>query len=650
METILWQPSAERIRSANITSFREAINTRFGRRLIDEDDLHAWSVVEKQHFWRFLWDWAGIIGSPGETILAGDGSMMGARWFPEARLNYAENLLRRRGPGDAVVFRGENKVHVRWSYDQLYGTVSRLAQMLKAAGVGQGDRVAAIMPNMPETLAAMLAATSLGAVWSSCSPDFGAPGVIDRFGQIEPKVLFATDGYFYNGKTIDIREKVAEVLASLPTVRATVIVPYTSAKPSVDGLSGAQVLEEAIAPFSEAPPEFTQVPFNHPLFILYSSGTTGKPKCIVHGTGGTLLQHVKEHRLHCDIKPGDRVFYFTTCGWMMWNWLMTALASEATLLLYDGSPFYPSGKALFDYADDERMTFFGTSAKFIQALQKNEEEPVRTHRLETLRTMASTGSPLLPENFAYVYRAIKSDLHLASISGGTDILSCFLLGDPTLPVWPGELQTPGLGMAVAAFDDQGRAVREQKGELVCTEPFPSQPVGFWNDPVGAKLRAAYFERFPGTWHHGDFIEQTSHGGWVIYGRSDTLLNPGGVRIGTAEIYRQVEQLPEVVESVAVGQEWDGDVRVVLFVVLRDGLTLDTALTDRIRRRIRDACSPRHVPAKVLQVSDIPRTRSGKITELAVREAVHNRPLKNIEALANPDAVDQYRNRPELLTS
>ncbi|MCP5364200.1 MAG: acetoacetate--CoA ligase [Hyphomicrobiales bacterium] len=650
MDSILWQPSAERIRSANITGFREAINTRFSRRLIDADDLHSWSVVEKQHFWRYLWDWAGIIGRPGETVLAGDGTMTGARWFPEARLNYAENLLRRRGPDHAVVFRGEDKVQVRWSYDQLYGMVSRLAQMLKAAGVGQGDRVAAVMPNMPETLAAMLATASLGAVWSSCSPDFGAPGVIDRFGQIEPKVLFAADGYFYNGKTIDIREKVAEVLVGLPTVSATVIIPYASANPSVDRLPGAQVLEDAIAPFSEAPLEFTQVPFNHPLFILYSSGTTGKPKCIVHGTGGTLLQHVKEHRLHCDIKPGDRVFYFTTCGWMMWNWLMSALASEATLLLYDGSPFYPSGKVLFDYADDERMTFFGTSAKFIQALQKNEDEPVRTHQLEALRTMASTGSPLLPENFAYVYRAIKSDLHLASISGGTDILSCFLLGDPTLPVWGGELQTPGLGMAVAAFDDQGRAIREQKGELVCTEPFPCQPVGFWNDPLGAKLRAAYFERFPATWHHGDFIEQTAHGGWVIYGRSDALLNPGGVRIGTAEIYRQVEQLPEILESVVVGQEWDGDVRVVLFVVLRDGLALDPALTDRIRRRIRDACSPRHVPAKVLQVSDIPRTRSGKITELAVREAIHNRPIKNVEALANPDAIDQYRNRPELLTN
>ncbi|HYH18189.1 MAG TPA: acetoacetate--CoA ligase [Azospirillum sp.] len=647
METPLWRPSDERVLAANITTFCAAVNQRFGTHLAGYDDLWDWSVARKEDFWRFLWDWAGIKGEPGDTVLRDGDRMPGAQWFPEATLNYAENLLANAGDGDAVVFWGEDKVKRRWSHAELRAEVSRLQQALKAAGVGIGDRVAACMPNLPETLAAMLATASLGAVWSSCSPDFGVQGIVDRFGQIEPKVFFAPDAYWYNGKAHDVRGKAKEVLEQLPTVTTAVIVPYVAEDADLSGIRNGVGYRDFLKPHQPAEPAFERLPFNHPLFILYSSGTTGKPKCIVHGAGGTLLQHVKEHRLHCDMRPGDRFFYFTTCGWMMWNWLMTGLASGATLLLYDGSPFAPDGNILFDYADAEGMTLFGTSAKYIQSLEKNGLEPAKTHKLTTVRTMTSTGSPLMPENFDFVYRGIKQDLHLASISGGTDIVSCFVLGDPTAPVWKGEIQCRGLGLAVAAFDDEGRPVQGEKGELVCTKPFPSMPVGFWVDPDGAKYRAAYFERFPNVWTHGDFIEQTTHGGWVIYGRSDAVLNPGGVRIGTAEIYRQVEQLPEIMEAVCIGQDWDGDVRVVLFVVLREGMKLDKALEDTIKKRIKDNCSPRHVPAKIVQVSDIPRTRSGKITELAVRDVVHGRAVKNTEALSNPQALDEFRDRPEL---
>lgn len=647
MDTPLWSPSEERIAQANLTVFREAANARFGLRLDDYDALYNWSIAEKERFWRFLWEWAGLTGDLGAVDLLDGDKMPGARWFPEARLSYAENLLAGAPDDTAVVFWGEDKVKVRWSGTELKATVSRLQQALKAKGVGKGDRVAAIMPNMPETLAAMIATTSLGAVWSSCSPDFGIQGITDRFGQIEPKVVFAPDAYWYNGKSHDVRAKVAEVLKDLPTVVATVIVPYVDKDPDLSAIPGAVGFHDFMAPHPVAEPTFERVEFDHPLFILYSSGTTGKPKCIVHGTGGTILQHVKEHRLHCDLKPGDRLFYFTTCGWMMWNWLVTGLASGTTLVLYDGSPFAPTGNILFDYADAEQVTLFGTSAKFIQSLEKSGLEPMKTHSLASVRALASTGSPLMPENFEFVYRSIKQDLHLASISGGTDIMSCFVLGNPISPVWKGEIQTRGLGMAVEAFDDNGHAVRGEKGELVCTRPFPSMPIGFWADPDGSKYRSAYFDRFPNIWVHGDFIEQTEHGGWVIYGRSDAVLNPGGVRIGTAEIYRQVEQLPEIMEAVCIGQEWDGDVRVVLFVVLREGMKLDEALAATIRKRIKDNCSPRHVPAKIVQVTDIPRTRSGKITELAVRDAVHGRPIKNTEALSNPQALDEFRERTEL---
>jgi acetoacetyl-CoA synthetase len=518
---------------------------------------------------------------------------------------------------------------------ELHALVSRLQQALQAEGVGKGDRVAGYLPNLPESVAAMLATASLGAIWSSCSPDFGVQGVLDRFGQIEPKVLFHGDGYLYGGKRFELREKVERVLAGLPSVRKVVTVGYEG------GFGGFE------SGFQAREVRYERVGFNDPLYILYSSGTTGVPKCIVHGTGGTLLQHLKEHRLHSDVKGGDRLFYFTTLGWMMWNWLVSGLASGATLLLYDGSPFVGRGRVVFDFADASGMTHLGTSAKFIDAIAKAGLKPRATHRLESLRAILSTGSPLLPESFDYVYRDVKSDVCLSSISGGTDIVSCFVLGNPTGPVWRGEIQAKGLGMAVEVFDEQGHPIENDKGELVCTKPFPSMPVGFWNDPDGAKYRAAYFEKYPNVWRHGDWCEITPHGGIVIYGRSDAVLNPGGVRIGTAEIYRQVEQLDEVLESLVIGQDWQGDVRVVLFVKLKEGASLSEDLVAAIKKRIRDNTTPRHVPAKILQVMDIPRTKSGKIVELAVREVVHGRPVKNLEALANPEALEHFRNRAEL---
>jgi acetoacetyl-CoA synthetase len=573
--------------------------------------------------------------------------MPGAHWFPDARLNFAENLLRRRDDGDALIFWGEDKVRRCVSYKALYDQVSQVAQALKAAGITEGDRVAGYLPNMPEAAVAMLAVSSLGAIWSSCSPDFGVNGVVDRFGQIEPKILFAADGYFYNGKTHDSLEKIAEIQQRIPSLEKVVIVPYTRETFPLDAIKNALPLPQFVADYQPEAITFKQLPFDHPLYIMFSSGTTGVPKCIVHGAGGTLLQHLKEHRLHTDVKPGDRTFFFTTCGWMMWNWLISGLAAETTILLYDGSPFYPDGNVLFDYADAEKMTQFGTSAKFIDAINKAGLSPKTSHNLSTVRTLCSTGSPLVPEAFDFVYEQIKQDMCLSSISGGTDIISCFALGNPVLPVYRGELQCRGLAMQVEVWNDEGQPVRGEKGELVCTRPFPSMPIGFWNDPDGEKYHSAYFDRFPNVWCHGDYVELTTQDGTVIYGRSDAVLNPGGVRIGTAEIYRQVEQLESVVESLVIGQEWEGDVRVVLFVRLRDGLTLDDALIDQIKKQIRANTTPRHVPARVVQVSDIPRTKSGKIVELAVREVVHNRPVKNKEALANPEALELFANRPEL---
>jgi len=646
----IWKPSPERIAAANVTRFAQGVRESWGVDVPDYASLHRWSVERPEQFWDAMWGFADIVSeSKGDTVLEDPARMPGARWFPEAWLSYAENLLLRRDDAPAIIFRGEDRVRRSLTYAELYDAVSRLAQAMREAGIVPGDRVAGYLPNMPETVIAMLATASVGAIWSSCSPDFGVRGVVDRFGQIEPRLLVTADGYFYNGKRHDSLEKVRTILAEISSIEKVVVVPYTTENPALDTVPRAVTLEDFTSGYGGEAIAFERLPFDHPLFIMYSSGTTGVPKCIVHGAGGTLIQHLKEHQLHSDIRSGDRLFYFTTCGWMMWNWLVSALASEATLLLYDGSPFHPDGNALFDFAEEARATHFGTSAKFIDAAKKAGIAPRRTHDLGDMRVVLSTGSPLVPESFDYVYSDIKEDVCLSSISGGTDIISCFALGNPALPVYRGEIQCIGLGMKVEVFDEQGRSVVGEKGELVCTAPFPCMPVGFWNDPDDEKYRAAYFDKFSNVWCHGDYVLLTEHGGLIIYGRSDAVLNPGGVRIGTAEIYRQVEQLDEVVESLVIGQDWEGDVRVVLFVVLREGVALDDELRQRIRAQIRANASPRHVPARIVQVADIPRTKSGKIVELAVRDVVHGREVKNKEALANPQALDLYRGLAELET-
>jgi acetoacetyl-CoA synthetase len=650
----LWQPSAQAIAASNMQAFMRAAGARHGRQFDDYDALYAWSIAEPEQFWREVWSFCGVVAdSPGNVTVEHRERMPGARWFPQARLNFAENLLRRRDGAAAIVFWGEDRVQSSVTFAELHQEVSRLAQALRHCGVKAGDRVAAYLPNIPGAVIAMLAAASIGAVWSSCSPDFGVQGVLDRFGQIEPKILFAADGYFYNGKTIDVLPRVAEIVAALPSLERVIMIPYTQRAPDLGEIPRCIDVNALMAPFKPRTIEFERLPFNHPLYILYSSGTTGVPKCIVHGAGGTLLQHLKEHVLHVGVGRDDRVFYFTTLGWMMWNWQVTALAAGATLLLYDGSPFARGGNIVFDFADATGMTVLGTSAKFIDALAKNNLRPRKTHRLDTLRAILSTGSPLVPEGFDYVYEHIKQDVNLASMSGGTDIIACFVNGNPILPVWRGEIQCRALGMKVEVYDDSGQSVQGAKGELVCTASFPSMPVGFWNDADGAKYRAAYFEQYPNVWRHGDYVELTERGGMIIYGRSDAVLNPGGVRIGTAEIYRQVEKLDEVVESLVIGQDWPPqqptDVRIVLFVRLREGRILDDALAEKIRQQIRANTTIRHVPAKVLQVTDIPRTKSGKIVELAVRNIVHGRAIKNIEALANPEALALFRDRPELAT-
>ena len=646
----LWQPSATRVAGTQLTGFHAAASAAAGRPLLDYGALHQWSVREAPAFWALLWDWAGIVGDRGERLVADRDRMPGARFLPDARLNVTENLLRGDDTAVAIIATSESHRDRRLTFRDLRRDVARVAAALRADGVRPGDRVAGIVSNVPEAVIAALATMAIGAVWSSCSPDFGVDGIVDRFGQIEPTVLVAMDGYDYGGKRFDCRPKVADVVARLPTVTRVVCVPYTappSGDDDVDRPTSWRVWGDWIGPPDPSPLVYERFPFHHPIYILYSSGTTGVPKCIVHGAGGTLLQHIKEHRLHYDVKVGDRMFYFTTCGWMMWNWLVTTLASGAAIVLYDGSPFQPDAHRLFSLADDAGVTLFGVSAKFIDAVRKSGIHPAASHRLTTVRTMTSTGSPLLPESFDFVYSAIKRDVHLASLSGGTDIVSCFTGGNPNAPVWRGEMQAAGLGMAVRVFDEDGQALRDAPGELVCATPFPAMPVGFWRDDTGAAYRRAYFERFPNVWWHGDWTTHTRHDGFIIHGRSDTTLKPGGVRIGTAEIYRQVEQFPEILESVAVGQPWEGDERIILFVRLATGRDLDDDLRQRVSERLKRHASPRHVPARIIAVPDVPRTRSGKIVEVAVRRVVQGLPVPNVDALANPESLEAFRDRPEL---
>ena len=645
MTSPLWSPSPARAAATRLRAFARSVGAHG-----DYAALHRWSIDQPEELWSAVWRFCGVVGDrPGPVAQGlermGPPAAQGPRWFPEARLNFAENLLRPLGDGPAIIALREGGERRELARPALATLAARVAAALRDAGVRPGDRVAAYVPNIPEAIAAMLGAASIGAIWSSCSPDFGVAGVVDRFGQIAPRLLLAVDGYRYAGKEIDLRERIAAVMGRLPPVAQLVVIPYLSAHPDVRSIPRATLWDEWLGPETET--RFSRLPFDHPLYVLYSSGTTGLPKCMVHGAGGTLLQHQKEHVLHCDLGPNDRLCYYTTTGWMMWNWLASALATGATLVLYDGAPLAPDPQVLWDIVARERVTVFGTSAKYLALAEKTGLDLARTHDLTALRALLTTGSPLAGHSYDYVYEHVKQDLHLCNISGGTELISCFALGVPTEPVWRGELQGPGLGMAVDTFDATGRPVRGAPGELVCTKPFPSMPVAFWNDPDGAKYRAAYFEKFPGVWRHGDWAEVTEHGGLIMYGRSDATLNPGGVRIGTAELYRVVERHPEVLESLAIAHETAADVRIVLFVKLREGLRLDDALVERLRRGLREEASPHHVPWRIIQVADLPRTISGKLSELAVRAVVHGQAVTNVDALANPEALELFRDLPEL---
>lgn len=647
MSAPLWTPTAEQIESANMAAFQRFVRARGGPDVCDYAGLYNWSIAEPGEFWQAVWEFCGVVASQQASCAVVDfDKMPGATWFPGARLSFAENLLRFADDQRALVFWNESGFQRALTYRELRGQVTKIAVAFRSLGVVRGDRVAGFLPNLPEAVVAMLAAASIGAIWSSCSPDFGLSGLVDRFGQIEPKVLITADGYVYNGRTFDCLERAEAACAQIPSIEQLIIVPYLGGAPSKTVTRTRNRLNwpDLLATAADDDSHFEQLPFDHPVYILYSSGTTGPPKCIVHAAGGILLQHQKEHVLHCDLRREDRLFFFTTCGWMMWNWLVSGLAVGSEVFLYDGSPLVREGRILFDMAAEEKVTVLGTSPKFLSACEKAGLAPRESHDLSALRSILSTGSPLSGESFDYVYQRIKPDLRVSSISGGTDLCSCFALGNPIAPVYRGEIQSLGLGMKVAVYDDAGRSIVGEKGELVCEAPFPSMPLGFWRDPDDSQYRRAYFERFPGVWHHGDYAEITEHGGVVIYGRSDTVLNPGGVRIGTAEIYRQVEQLPEVLESVVVGQDLQGDVQVVLFVKLREGLVLDKPLQSRIRDQIRRNTTPRHVPAKILAVTDIPRTKSGKIVELAVREVIHGRQPKNLDALANPESLGEFKDR------
>jgi acetoacetyl-CoA synthetase len=644
----IWIPSAKRVQEANMTRFMAFVNNKHGTEFKSYEDLYNWSIAEIPAFWSAMWEFGEIVASRKFDRVVDDLTKMpGARWFSGARLNFAENLLRFRDDRTAIVFKGEGRETVRITYAELFAQVARLAKALREAGVGPDDRVAGFMPNLPETVIAMLAAASLGCVWSSCSPDFGLRGVLDRFCQIQPKILFTADGYLYGGKRFDSLERVRGIVAEIPGIERVVVVPFLEKKPRLGGISRAMLWADFISPEKAPSLHFVQLPAGHPLYIMYSSGTTGPPKCMVQGVAGILVNHLKELILHTDLKRYDTILYLTTCGWMMWNWLISSLAVGATIVLYEGYPFHPGPGALWRLAEDEGITIFGTSASYLASLEKSGFRPGQEHGLASLRAILSTGSPLAAESFRYVYHEIKKDLQLASISGGTDLNGCFALGNPIAPVYPGELQCRGLGMKVEVVNAKGKPVKGEPGELVCSAPFPSMPLRFWNDPNGRKYRKAYFEAFPGVWTHGDWCMLTASGGMVIHGRSDATLNPGGVRIGTAEIYPQVETFPEIADSLAVAQRWEGDERVVLFVKMAEGVELTEEIKEELRGSIRENLSPRHVPARIIAVQAIPYTINMKKVELAVRNIIHGEPVRNREALVNPEVLEIYRDLPEL---